>query len=260
MLLEMMASLYLNECPLLQSGVDPFILFEVGEEETMSCFQVLTLQEQYGDCLEQQVPLDPSIITYDELRYLKVLHFGYDGLFHVGELIVNVKVADEVLDIFKQLYLMRYPIEKLRVMSCYGGSDELSMEDTNSSSFNFRHVTDGGKLSNHAYGLAIDLNPKVNPYVKNDLVLPTNGLAYVNRDQHVLGIIKKNDAVYQLFTSHGWTWGGDWTRLKDYQHFEKKYEKGAISFRDSPFYLRLNNTLSLVICDVVFHVLGSFLS
>ena len=50
MLLEMMASLYLNECPLLQSGVDPFILFEVGEEETMSCFQVLTLQEQYGDC------------------------------------------------------------------------------------------------------------------------------------------------------------------------------------------------------------------
>ena len=75
MLLEMMASLYLNECPLLQSGVDPFILFEVGEEETMSCFQVLTLQEQYGDCLEQQVPLDSSIITYDELRYLKVLHF-----------------------------------------------------------------------------------------------------------------------------------------------------------------------------------------
>ena len=117
MMLEMMASLYLNECPLLQSGVDPFILFEVGEEETMSCFQVLTLQEQYGDCLEQQVPLDPSIITYDELRYLKVLHFGYDGLFHVGELIVNVKVADEVLDIFKQLYLMRYPIEKLRLMS-----------------------------------------------------------------------------------------------------------------------------------------------
>ena len=78
-------------------------------------------------------------------------------------------------------------------------------------------------MSNHAYGLAIDLNPKVNPYVKNDLVLPTNGLAYVNRDQHVLGIIKKNDAVYQLFTSHGWTWGGDWTSLKDYQHFEKKY-------------------------------------
>ena len=89
MMLEMMASLYLNECPLLQSGVDPFILFEVGEEETMSCFQVLTLQEQYGDCLEQQVPLDPSIITYDELRYLKVLHFGYDGLFHVGNLLVK---------------------------------------------------------------------------------------------------------------------------------------------------------------------------
>ena len=108
-------------------------------------------------------------------------------------------------------------------MSYYHGSDELSMEDNNSSAFNFREVTDGGKLSNHAYGLAIDLNPKVNPYIKNNVVLPANGQAYVNRDQCVLGIIKKNDAVYQLFTSYGWTWGGDWSSLKDYQHFEKAY-------------------------------------
>lgn len=201
--------------------LDPLINIEEKEEIEMGCFCSVLLSEKYGDQLEQQVPLDPTVISYDELRYLTVLHHGYDGFVHIGELIVNACVTDEVLQIFKELYLMGYPIEKMRVMSCYGGSDELSMEDNNSSAFNFRYMTDGGKLSYHAYGLAIDLNPKVNPYVKEQLVLPVNGKEYINRDQCVLGMIKKDDAVYQLFKRYGWTWGGDWTSLKDYQHFEK---------------------------------------
>lgn len=225
MLIEALLSLqvisHLNQCLQPIYLLDPLISFEEKEEIEMGCFQAVSLYEKYGDQLEQQVPLDPTVISYDELRYLTVLHHGYDGFVHVGELIVNACVADEVLQIFKELYLMGYPIEKMRVMSCYGGSDELSMEDNNSSAFNFRYMTDGGKLSYHAYGLAIDLNPKVNPYVKEQLVLPVNGKEYINRDQCVLGMIKKDDAVYQLFKRYGWTWGGDWTGLKDYQHFEK---------------------------------------
>lgn len=225
MLIEALLSLqvisHLNQCLQPIYLLDPLISFEEKEEIEMGCFQAVSLYEKYGDQLEQQVPLDPTVISYDELRYLTVLHHGYDGFVHVGELIVNACVADEVLQIFKELYLMGYPIEKMRVMSCYGGSDELSMEDNNSSAFNFRYMTDGGKLSYHAYGLAIDLNPKVNPYVKEQLVLPVNGKEYINRDQCVLGMIKKDDAVYQLFKRYGWTWGGDWTSLKDYQHFEK---------------------------------------
>ena len=223
MLLELLIGLQFTQCPLIVANIDSFLIYEVGDKEVMDCFQVLTLQEKYSDCLEELVPLNQSVITYDELRYLTVLHIGYDGCVHVGEVIVNAKVANEVLEIFKQLYKIQYPIEKMHVMSYYHGSDELSMEDNNSSAFNFREVTDGGKLSMHAYGLAIDLNPKVNPYIKNHVVLPANGQAYVNRDQSVLGMIKKNDAVYQLFTSYGWTWGGDWSSLKDYQHFEKAY-------------------------------------
>ena len=224
MLFEMLlVGLQFMQCPLIIANSNSPFVYEMGDQEVMSCFQILTLQEKYGDCLEELVPLNQSVITYDELRYLNVLHVGYDGCVHLGELIVNVQVAEEVLEIFKQLYQIRYPIEKMHVMSYYHGSDELSMEDNNSSAFNFREVTDGGKLSNHAYGLAIDLNPKVNPYIKNHVVLPANGQAYVNRDQSVLGMIKKNDAVYQLFTSYGWTWGGDWSSLKDYQHFEKAY-------------------------------------
>ncbi len=225
MLIEALLSLqvisHLNQCLQPIYLLDPLISFEEKEEIEMGCFQAVSLYEKYGDQLEQQVPLDSTVISYDELRYLTVLHHGYDGFVHVGELIVNACVADEVLQIFKELYLMGYPIEKMRVMSCYGGSDELSMEDNNSSAFNFRYMTDGGKLSYHAYGLAIDLNPKVNPYIKEELVLPVNGKEYVNRNQCVLGMIKKDDAVYQLFKRYGWTWGGDWTSLKDYQHFEK---------------------------------------
>lgn len=225
MLIEALLSLkvvsHLNQCLQPIYLLAPLISFEDKEEIEMGCFQAVSLYEKYGDQLEQQVPLDPTVISYDELRYLTVLHHGYDGFVHVGELIVNVCVADEVLQIFKELYLMGYPIEKMRVMSCYGGSDELSMEDNNSSAFNFRYMTDGGKLSYHAYGLAIDLNPKVNPYIKEELVLPVNGKEYVNRNKCVLGMIKKDDAVYQLFKRYGWTWGGDWTSLKDYQHFEK---------------------------------------
>ncbi len=272
MLIEALLSLqvisHLNQCLQPIYLLDPLISFEEKEEIEMGCFQAVSLYEKYGDQLEQQVPLDPTVISYDELRYLTVLHHGYDGFVHIGELIVNACVADEVLQIFKELYLMGYPIEKMRVMSCYGGSDELSMEDNNSSAFNFRYMTDGGQifkelylmgypiekmrvmscyggsdelsmednnssafnfrymtdggnLSYHAYGLAIDLNPKVNPYIKEELVLPVNGKEYVNRNQCVLGMIKKDDAVYQLFKRYGWTWGGDWTSLKDYQHFEK---------------------------------------
>ncbi|MGL4338262.1 MAG: M15 family metallopeptidase, partial [Turicibacter sp.] len=80
----------------------------------------------------------------------------------------------------------------------------------------------GKKMSQHAYGLAIDLNPKINPYISNGMILPASGMHYANRDQEVIGMIKKGDPVYEAFISRGWSWGGDWTSIKDYQHFEKK--------------------------------------
>ena len=206
----------------------------------MDGFCCLTLEQVYGPQLKQAVLLDPNVVNYDELRYLKVLHIGYDGCPHQGELIVHHTVAKEVLEIFQALYEMSYPIEKMRLMNCYDGDDEWSMTDNNSSAFNFRYVTgDGGKkYSKHAYGLAIDLNPRVNPYIKGEIVLPKNGLPYINRDQHALGMIKKDDAVYRLFKQYGWIY------------------PGSRSFLD--FYLRLNNTLSLVICEVVSQVVSSF--
>lgn len=200
---------------------NPWIVDEWVEEIEVSGFNCMTLQDRYGKAISEYVSLDRAIISYDDLRYLTVLHYGYDGYIYQGELIVHQSVATEVLAIFQELYTMGYPIEKMKVISCYDGDDEASMMDNNSSAFNFRYVTNGGKLSKHAYGLAIDLNPLVNPYIKADVVLPANATPYLDREQCVLGMIKKDDPVYEIFTRYGWSWGGDWSSLKDYQHFEK---------------------------------------
>lgn len=164
---------------------------------------------------------DNNIITIEDLRYLKMTYWGYDGERHTGEMIVHHSIADEVLDIFKELYDVKYPIEKMVLVDDYDGDDNLSMADNNSSAFNYRYITGTSRLSNHAYGLAIDINPIQNPYITSRGVEPIEGEAYVDRQLNEMGMIKKDDPCYIAFTSRGWEWGGEWARVKDYQHFEK---------------------------------------
>ena len=77
---------------------------------------------------------DNCTVPREDLRYLKVLHVGFDGKTHTGELVVNRMIADDVLDIFKQLYEAGYEIEKIRLIDEYDADDEKSMRDNNSSS------------------------------------------------------------------------------------------------------------------------------
>lgn len=184
-------------------------------------FTISSLSDYYGDTLQEKVNLDSDIISYNELSYLEVLHYGFDGETHQGELIVNKKVAEEVLQIFKELYEIQFPIEKMRVISHYNNSDEQSMADNNTSAFNFRMITNGHTPSNHAFGLAIDINPTINPYIYKNTVLPENAGEYIDRNQEVLGLITADSEIYQIFKKYGWSWGGDWDTPKDYQHFEK---------------------------------------
>ena len=187
-------------------------------------FSIHPISETLQQTLEELAPLNPSVITYDDLRLVKVLYWGFDNQTHMGELIVNQAVATEVMAIFEEVYAVHYPIEKIRLISEYQNSDEDSMHDNNTSGFNYRVVTNGSEFSMHAYGLAIDVNPKMNPYVSEDYVLPANAMAYVDRDQNIPGMIQAGDALHQAFTSRGWEWGGDWTSLKDYQHFSKSID------------------------------------
>lgn len=164
-------------------------------------------------------------VPRDSLRYLQCLHADKDGRTLVGEMVVNKTVADTVLGIFRQLYAARYPIERMRLVDYWDADDERSMTDNNSSSFNFRFISQTTTVSKHGRGLAIDLNTLYNPYHKfvgdREIIEPAAGAPYLDRTQTFDYKIEKGDLCYRLFTEAGFSWGGDWTDRKDYQHFEK---------------------------------------
>lgn len=162
-------------------------------------------------------------VPLDNLSLLQITYWGFDNQIHHGQLIVHQQAANETLAIFHALLDQKYPIERMELMFRYQGDDQKSMENNNTSAFNCRPITGNAhRFSKHSYGKAIDINTKINPYVKNDSVLPKNALSYVDRKQQLPGMIHKDDNVYQLFQKNHWHWGGDWHSLKDYQHFEKE--------------------------------------
>ena len=161
-------------------------------------------------------------VSIEELAYLKLSHYGKDGEVHQGELVVHRSLAVEVLAIFKVLFEQRFPIEKMRLIEAYEGDDDRSMADNNTSGFNCREVTGKpGVLSKHSYGRAIDVNPLINPMVVGDKVSPPVGAGFTDRSKSVPGTLHQGGKAVREFTRRGWTWGGSWTTMKDYQHFEK---------------------------------------
>lgn len=165
-------------------------------------------------------------IALEDLRYLQVLHIGFDGETHVGELIVNAAIAEDILAIMRELYENQYPIERMTLVDEYGGDDELSMQANNTSCFNYRTVEGSDNLSKHSFGLAIDINPFYNPCVRtyadgSTKSFPEGSDEYADRSKEFPYKIDKEDLCYRLFTEHGFRWGGTWKSLKDYQHFDK---------------------------------------
>lgn len=163
-------------------------------------------------------------VPREELIYLHILHKDLDGNTKQGEIVVNKLISDDVLDIFKELYKANYPIEKVRLIDEYNADDESSMRDNNSSSFNFRFISHTTTISKHGRGLAVDINPLYNPYIKEvngQISLePSTAEPYVDRTADFPYKIDHNDLCYKLFMEHGFEWGGDWENAKDYQHFE----------------------------------------
>lgn len=167
-----------------------------------------------------------AAISYDTLRYVNVLYYDFNGDTQNGELICHKAIAQDLVEIFYELYEIRYPIGKIALIDDYQGDDELSMQDNNTSCFNYRALP-SGKLSNHAYGLAVDLNPFYNPYVTginsgSVHISPAGSEEYADREQDFAYKIDEEDPACQLFMQHGFTWGGNWRSVKDYQHFEKE--------------------------------------
>lgn len=169
--------------------------------------------------------LQPEI-TVDELRYVHILHYDFEGCSTEGELICNEYIAADLTEIFYELYSNEYRLEKVLLIDEYDGDDNASMADNNTSCFNYRNIEDKAELSWHAYGLAVDINPLYNPHITWQAdgtahVSPGEAAPYTDRSLSFPYKIDENDLCYKLFIRHGFTWGGNWNHSKDYQHFQK---------------------------------------
>jgi len=213
-----------EEKPVQEAGASDTI-----SQEDASMFHYTELAQEIKDRITGVSYADNCEVPYSELRYVQVLYWGFDGESHSGEMIVNKAIAADVVDIFKELYEAKYPIERMVLIDEYNADDNASMAANNTSAFCYRVIDNGSKrLSNHSYGLAIDINPLYNPYVRpidgKTVISPEEGAEYADRTLDNPYYIRKGDICYQAFTSRGFTWGGDWKNPKDYQHFEKKLD------------------------------------
>jgi len=163
-----------------------------------------------------------------QLRLLTVTHRGFDGESHTGQLVVNETAAAPLARVFKQLYKLNFPIRHLLLSDSYGPKSAQPTDGDVSDSFECREAvpspcskgtsTGTGTWSNHAYGLAVDLNPVENPYVGCSRTRQRASLPYLDRSRLRPGMV--TPAVVRAFRSIGWGWGGAWTgSTRDYMHF-----------------------------------------
>ncbi len=169
-------------------------------------------------------------VPLESLRYVKLIHYNFDGQIQVGELVISRDILDDMRNIFRELFEEEYQIQSMYLVDNYWTGDPdttdwASIEENNTSAFCYREITGGGNLSNHAYGKAIDINPQQNPYVSYSSGSPSwsheNANEYIDRDSGLPHVITHEDPAYRIFTSYGFRWGGDWNNPKDYQHFDK---------------------------------------
>jgi hypothetical protein len=159
-------------------------------------------------------------VPVSHLRTITLTYWGMDHAAHTGRLVVNTSAVAGLTKVFHKLFDNRYPIRRMVPVDAYKGSDFDSIEADNTSAFNCRNATGSSTWSQHAYGLAVDVNPCENPYI------PAGGSdahprcrKYDDRSRHDPGLIHKGDATVRAFASIGWGWGGSWSGAKDYQHF-----------------------------------------
>ncbi|MDR1123903.1 MAG: M15 family metallopeptidase [Elusimicrobiota bacterium] len=185
-------------------------------------FAICTISKGVFKVMEGKSYPAGTLIPKEDLRLLRIKYYGFDGEIKTGDMIVHKTVAGELLDIFQELLAAEYPIEKISLIDYYDADDMRSMTNNNTSAFYWRNITGGKSLSYHAVGLAVDINPLYNPYVKGNIVEPPSAAVYLDRTTPVKGLIANSqDAAVRAFKKRGWRWGGDWRTLKDYQHFEK---------------------------------------
>ncbi|CAN5887208.1 M15 family metallopeptidase [soil metagenome] len=160
-------------------------------------------------------------VGLEDLAYVTVSFWGFDGGHHTGELIVHTEVAEDIVEVFEAIWASRFPIEEMRITSLEELDALPTGDGNNTDAFVCRAVTGGTGWSQHALGLAVDINPFHNPYRRGSVVIPELATAYLDRDRALPGMIVEGDAVTSAFDAIGWGWGGRWATLDDWQHFSR---------------------------------------
>lgn len=167
---------------------------------------------------------DDCPVPLGKLRLLTISHYDFSNQLQQGQIIVHEKLAESGLIIFRELFNLKFPIDKMKLIDEYNGYDDDSMADNNSSGFNFRKIAGSDVISMHAYGLAIDINPLQNPYIilgeySGELkVWPAGGENFLNRTNQRAGML---EPCVGLFQQNGFdVWGGSWNLPIDYHHFQ----------------------------------------
>jgi hypothetical protein len=159
----------------------------------------------------------------DRQVFVEVDFYDFDGDIAEGVIVVDRDLASEVNELFEAIFADGFPIAAAIPIADlqFEWDDDRSMAANNTSGFNYRPMIDVGanvgRLSSHALGRAIDINPLLNPYIKGEVIKPESAVYDPSRP----GTIMADSFIVKFLKERGWTWGGDWTSLKDYQHFEK---------------------------------------
>lgn len=172
---------------------------------------------------EDALRQNPASVCPDDIlqkqRVIEVVYWTFDNTMHQGQVVIHEELVQDVKEIFELLVNVHFPLTSVIPIADprFNWDDEKSMKANNTSGFNYRTIANTTKISNHAFGRALDINPFLNPFIKEDLIRPV-GAQY---NPSVPGTISFDSEIVKIFKSKGWEWGGDWTDRKDYQHFQK---------------------------------------
>jgi len=183
----------------------------------MNCVEEIIIDSSMSFAEAIEGTTAPEEIILD-LSLVEVLYYSFDGMKHQGQILVNSELEDDVYDIFNYIERILFPVQKVVPVVAYQWSDNISMADNNSSSFNFRVIEGTAKLSMHSLGKAVDINPVQNPVIYPNGLIAPEGAQYNPQNR---GTFTADHPVVQEFLKRGWHWGGNFDQPKDYHHFEK---------------------------------------
>jgi hypothetical protein len=184
---------------------------------------ILPIDDSLCQDMRNRHVLATTFSSCERLRLVRFSYVNFDREIKTdGSIVVLDALSDQVLELFKELREVNFPIEKAVLMNAYDGDDDASMAGNNTSAFNDRKIAGGQTTSLHAYGAAIDINPLVNPYsIRTGTkvqIKPPAGAKYLDRTLMAPGMA---EPAVQIFSNHGFLiWGGAWRNPKDYQHFQ----------------------------------------